>query len=142
MIKRLVSVHHKNNNLDWALLIARLGIASLMLFHGIPKLMKLFGEGEIQFGDPIGLGAEFSFMLVVFAEFFCSVLVFIGFATRFAVIPLIITMLVAVFIVHSTDGFGAQELGFHYLLVYLILLILGSGKFSVDSWLSKPKNMK
>jgi putative oxidoreductase len=139
MIKHLVSTHHKNNNLDWALLIARLGISSLMLFHGIPKLMKLFGEGEIQFGDPIGLGPEVSFMLVVFAEFFCSVLLFFGFATRIVAIPLIITMLVAVFIVHSSDGFGAQELGLHYLLVYVILLILGSGRYSIDGWLSRPK---
>src|SRR5690606_10514678 len=95
MIKRLLSVHHKNSNLDWTLLIVRIGVSVLMFTHGIPKLMKLFGEGEIQFADPIGLGVEFSFILAIFAEFFCSVLIVIGFATRLATIPIIITMLVA-----------------------------------------------
>lgn len=139
MIKKLATTNHKNENVDRALLIARIGISSLMLFHGIPKLMKLFGEGEIQFADPIGIGVELSFMLVVFAEFFCSLLIFFGFATRIAVIPLIITMLTAVFIYHSNDGFGAQEVGIQYLLMYIVLLIMGSGKYSIDGWLTRSK---
>lgn len=139
MIKNFLRVQPHDKKIDVALLIARLGVGGLMLFHGIPKLMQLFAEGEIQFGDPIGLGEEVSFMLAVFAEFFCSILIFFGVATRLAVIPPIITMLVAVFVVHAEDGFNYQELGLHYLLMYLVLLIAGSGKYSLDNWLFKPK---
>ncbi len=62
----------------------------------------------------------------------CSVLILLGLGTRIAVIPLIVTMLVAVFIVHSGDPFAKQEMGLHYLLVYIMLLLTGSGKYSLD----------
>lgn len=137
MIKKLTGTAHHSKNLDLALLLLRVGIASMMLFHGLPKLMQLFGEGAIQFADPIGLGEDVSLMLAVFAEFFCSLLILFGVVTRLAVIPPIITMLVAVLIVHFDDGFGGMEIAFHYLLVYIVLLIAGSGKFSVDKWISK-----
>src|SRR5690606_22386706 len=99
------------------LLIARLFIAAMMLVHGLPKLEKLIAGGEVQFADPIGVGPTASLALAVFAEVFCSLLIMFGLMTRFATIPLIITMLVAVFQVHMNDGFSRQELGMHYLLV-------------------------
>ncbi len=82
-------------NTDIALLLLRLGVGGLMLTHGIPKLMRLFGSDPIQFGDPIGIGVEASLTLAVFSEVICSVLIIIGLGTRLAAIPLIITMAVA-----------------------------------------------
>lgn len=137
MIKKLISTTHHPKKLDAALLIARVGIASLMLFHGIPKLLRLFSEGAIQFVDPFGIGENITFLLAIFAEFVCSILIFFGVFTRLAVIAPMITMLTAVFIFHVDDGFGKQELGLHYLLVYLVLLIAGAGKYSVDHHISK-----
>jgi hypothetical protein len=34
--------------------------------------------------------------------------------------------------IHATDPFGKQEPGLQYLLVYIVLLFEGSGKYSVD----------
>ena len=89
-------------------------------------------SGDFAFGNPIGLGSELSLFMAVFAEVFCSVLLILGLGTRFAVIPLIITMLVAVFIVHAGDPFGSMEKAVLYLLVYISLLAGGSGKYSLD----------
>jgi len=97
----------------------------------------LFTGGEIQFADPIGIGMTISLILVLFAEIICSGLILVGFGTRIAVIPLIITMIVAVFVVHANDGFAKQEMGLHYLLTYILLLVTGSGKYSVDQLISK-----
>ncbi len=113
------------------LLVLRVGVGSLMLTHGIPKLIKL-ATGNITFADPIGLGVEVSLMLAIFAEVICSILIILGLGTRLAAIPLIITMGVAVFIHHAADPFGKQELGLLYLLIYMCLLIGGSGRFSLD----------
>jgi putative oxidoreductase len=41
-------------------------------------------------------------------------------------------MLVAVLLIHAADPFSAKEPALHYLLVYVILLFAGSGKYSVD----------
>jgi len=46
-------------------------------------------------------------------------------------------MLVAAFIVHANDGFGKQELPLLYAATYLLLVITGAGKFSMDYWLQK-----
>ena len=123
--------------LDFTLLLIRVGVAAFMLTHGYPKLTKLLSGGEIQFADPFGAGITLSLALVVFAEFFCSVLIGIGFATRFAVVPLIVTMSTAAFVAHSSDPFARKELALLYLLIYFFLLVTGSGKFSVDYFLSR-----
>lgn len=123
--------------MDCVLLIVRIAVAAFMLTHGYPKLMKLLAGGEIQFANPFGLGMYFSLVLAVFAEFFCSILVGLGIGTRLAAIPLIITMSVAAFIAHGSDPFGRKELALLYLVVFVFLLFTGSGKFSVDYFISK-----
>ena len=93
--------------------------------------------GEMQFGDPIGLGPEVSLVLTVFAEVVCSILIVLGLGTRLAAIPSIVTMAVAAFIVHGADPFGRKEMALLYLVGYVVLLLSGSGKFSVDRIISK-----
>ncbi|WP_424493595.1 DoxX family protein [Salinimicrobium sp. GXAS 041] len=119
---------------DFGLLFFRIAISSLMLTHGIPKLIRFFGSEEIRFANPIGLGETSSFALTVFAEFLCSVLIIIGLGTRLAAIALIITMAVAALIVHMPDGFARQELPLLYLAGYILLLFTGSGKYSLDHY--------
>lgn len=122
----------RSNRLDVVLLILRLGVGTLMLTHGIPKLQMLFSGEEIQFPGVMGLSPSISLALAVFAEVLCSLFILIGLKTRLAAIPLVVTMLVAVLLVHQNDPFASQELGLLYLFLYLPLLILGSGKFSLD----------
>lgn len=133
MIQKLFSpTSWSANATDWASLILRVTLGLLMLSHGIPKLMKLM-NGTMEFGDPIGIGVPASLTLTVFAEVVCSVLIIIGMWTRLALIPLMITMAVAVFIVHINDPLGTMELALMYLLSYCALFLLGSGKYSVDA---------
>jgi putative oxidoreductase len=121
---------------DWASLILRLSLGLLMLSHGYPKLMKLMG-GDLKFADPIGIGEPASLALTVFAEFFCSLLIVAGLWTRLALIPLMITMLVAVSVIHFNDGMDKKEHGLMFLLPYIALFLLGSGKFSLDAILGR-----
>lgn len=125
---------------DLAILIMRLVFGGLMLPHGYSKLMKLFGNWEeIQFADPIGLGPVFALILTVFAEFICSILIMIGFKTRFVVIPLIVTMFVAAFVIHGGDPLAKKELALMYLTGYLAIALLGSGNYSIDGYFGKKK---
>ncbi|MBU7576516.1 MAG: DoxX family protein [Flavihumibacter sp.] len=123
--------------IDIALLIARVGIAALMLTHGIPKLMMLFSGAPIQFPPVFGMSAEFSLVLTVLAEVFGSIFLLAGLFTRLAVIPLIVTMLVAALLIHSADPLSAKEPALLYLTTYLVLLFAGAGKYSVDYLLQK-----
>jgi putative oxidoreductase len=131
-MKNIFSTTIKTNQLDILLLIVRVAIGCFMLTHGIGKFENLFSGEEIKFGDPIGIGKHASLALTVFAEFFCSILIILGLATRLAVIPLIVTMVTAAFVIHVTQGFAKQEMALLYLLVYIILFVTGSGKYSLD----------
>ncbi len=134
-MSKIFKTTYETSQVDVVLLIIRITVAILMLTHGIPKLQMFLAGGEIQFPGVMGMSPELSLGLAVFAEVLCSVLLLVGFATRLASIPLIITMLMAVFIIHGNDSFASRELGLLYLSLYLPLLILGSGKLSIDRML-------
>ncbi len=107
-----------------------------MLSHGTGKFLKLFGDEPIKFSDPLGVGATASLAMAVFAEVFCSIFLILGFATRLSVVPLLITMLVAVLLIHTHDPFPKKELPLLYIIIYLSIGIFGAGKFSVDNLIS------
>ena len=131
----------KNNSLsDLGLLLVRLLAGGMMLTHGLPKFDRLFGEGPVKFADPFGLGPEISLGLVLFAEVGCSILVMLGFKTRWATVPLMITMLVAAFYAHAADPFGKKELSLLFFTLFLSILISGGGRYSVDGRMKKSNN--
>ena len=133
--------HNTNRNLtDLGLLILRFFLGLAMCFgHGIGKWSTLFSGEEIKFADPFGVGMLPSLALAVFAEVVCSILLALGLLTRWALIPLIVTMFVAIFVVHISDGFGVMEKGLLYGVGYLTLFLAGPGKYSVDRFLQRKK---
>jgi len=124
-----------------ALLLLRIGSGAMILTHGFPKLQRLFGDEPIEFMDFLGLGPVVGLSLAVFAEVLCSFLIIIGFKTRLAVIPLIITMCTAAFVAHAADPFGRKELPLLYAIVFLVILALGPGKYSVDYFRAGKANV-
>ncbi len=141
-MKTVFNTNYSHQSLDFALLILRVGASCLMLTHGWGKVNMAMSGGEIQFADPIGLGMTTSLYLAVFAEVICSLLLILGLATRFVVIPLMITMAIAVFVVHPPDGLQKMELPALYLLVYIFILFSGPGRFSIDSVISRNANRR
>ena len=140
MTKKLLNPGSYTREINITLLFLRITIGIFMLTHGFGKLTMLFEGGPVQFADPIGIGPTASLILAVFAEVLCSILLIFGIATRFAVIPLLITMLVAVLIVHSDDAFRVKEMALLYLSVFISILIAGAGKISIDNLIYKKIN--
>lgn len=127
-----------NRKLDWAALLLRLVFGGLMLAnHGWPKLQKVIDGRLDQFGDPLGIGAPASLLLAVFAELLCSVFLLLGLFTRWALAPLVFTMIVATFVVHGSDPLPEKELGLLYLFAFLAIWLIGPGWYSLDARLLK-----
>ena len=118
------------NHIGLALL--RVAASAMMLSHGIPKFQKLLA-GDFKFADPLGIGETPSLFLTVIGEFVCPILIIIGFKTRWAAIPTVITMIVAAFIVHAEDPFATKEHALMYALFFLCIALLGPGKYSIDT---------
>lgn len=126
--------------LDIALLLFRVGSSLLLLTHGWSKINN-YGEMKNRFGDPIGLGPEISLQLAIFAEFFCAILLALGFISRLALIPLMINMAVITFIVHGSDPFNKQELPLFYLITFVVLFLTGPGKLSMDGQILRRRRL-
>ncbi|GGM98874.1 hypothetical protein GCM10010967_36010 [Dyadobacter beijingensis] len=132
MLKRFLKPMKLPASVDWAVLILRVGVSCMMLTHGYAKLTG-FLSGDHSFADPIGIGEEASYVLTIAAEFGCSLLLILGLGSRAALLGLIFTMLVVVFIVHGPDPIDKKEHGLLFLFAYISLLLTGPGRFSVDA---------
>jgi putative oxidoreductase len=135
-MKKLLSTHYNAFSFNAAMLVLRLAMGMLMMSHGYDKLVN-FSEKKAVFYNFLSLGSTTSLMLCIFAEFFCALFVVIGLFTRLVSVPLIIVMSIAVFSVHKMDFFDTGELASLYLAGYLVLLLCGPGRASVDGIASK-----
>ena len=135
-MKNLNTTGYNKTLLDWALLAVRIFVGVAMLTHGFPKLMMLL-SGKIEFMNFMGIGEKTSLILAVLAEVLCSLFVLLGLFTRFSVVPLIITLLVAALMVHGNDPFAKQEMSLLYLFHYILIFVAGPGNISIDRMISR-----
>ena len=135
-MKRLFSTKVSDNAISFALLILRITAGGLIIPFGYSKLMS-FSSKSATFGDPYHIGHSTSMALVIFAEFFCGALVVMGLLTRLAAIPLIITMGTVVFMVNHGKVTGPATAPALFLGCFLVLLIAGPGKASIDRLIGK-----
>jgi putative oxidoreductase len=130
-MKKLLSIQYSDAAFNFAMLLHRLVFGILMMSSGYDKLIH-FSTMKLKFMNFMGIGSTVSLLLVIFAEFFCALFITIGLFTRLTVIPLVICMSVALFKAHGGDVFGHGSSATLYLSAYLLLLLLGPGKISVD----------
>ena len=125
-------------NQDLGLLILRITIGGLMLFHGIAKLIH--GIGGIQgMLAAKGLPSFIAYGVYV-GEIIIPLLLIFGFRTRFAAIVFAFNMLVALFLAHSGDiftlskhGGWAVELIAFFMFGAIALFFTGSGQYALSN---------
>lgn len=119
-------------------MVVRVIVGLLMIYHGKEvfddKLLTEYGLWEQfkGFSNPklivtIGKGVE----LV------CGILLTIGFYTRIGALLLILSMLYITFFIGKGVFWYADQHPFLFVLLGIIYLFLGSGKFSVDQTFTK-----
>ncbi len=113
------------------LFLARFGFGAMFLTHGLQKLVN-FKALSNSFPSMMGMGSTVSLSLAIFAEVFCTLGFITGFLYRLSMIPMIFTMIMAVFVVHANDPFPTKELAMLYLFVFILMYCLGPGSFAAD----------
>lgn len=121
-------------------LLTRLIIGLVFASTGWGKLHNL--QKIIDFFNSLGIpAAKIQAPFVAGMEFLCGVLVLIGLATRYASIPLIIIMLVAIRTAKWEEVTGVFSLfdmsEFLYMVLLTWLVVYGGGKISVDYLICK-----
>lgn len=121
-------------NLDGALLILRIVLGIIMLYHGWPKLTNLGGtiQGFTGMGIPLpALSAIFAMV----AEVGGGLLLLLGVFTDIAGLLFAIDMLGAITFVHAKNGFPVDKGGYEFplalLAMALALAFAGPGRYSV-----------
>lgn len=114
------------------LLALRLLFGGLLIWHGVNKIIDFQALLEI-FPNPLGVGSRLSLYLVIFAEVFCGAGVVLGAFYRLALIPIIISMGVALLFAHHGQTFVHKELAFIFFVVFILLFMMGAGRYSLDN---------
>lgn len=130
----LLQLRFLPSSVDLGLLVLRLSFGlGLVALHGWGKL-GTYAERSQRFADPFGIGSPASLALAIFAEVVCAILITLGLFTRAAALVCVINMSVAFFYAHGgrLTGQGNGELAFAYLTAFLVLLIAGAGRYSLD----------
>jgi putative oxidoreductase len=129
-------------NLDVALLVLRLALAAVLLYHGLPKLMD-FGTTVDNFQKMSIPAPTLTAAFAILSEVIGGVLILLGVAVDLAGILVVIDMLGAIFTVHWGSGFdftkGGWEHPFTVLAMALALAFAGPGDYSVGSGLGAGK---
>lgn len=145
MLKKLTNT----NPGDMAALIARVGLGLVIFPHGAQKLFGWFGgngfSGTMDFFTNQACLPWIIAFLVVIGESLGSIALIIGFLGRFMAFSIGLIMVGAIFTSHFQNGFFMNWYGnqagegfeYHILAIALALVVVirGSGKWSVDSQL-------
>jgi putative oxidoreductase len=128
------------------LLILRLGIGAMFIYHGYPKMM---GGAQMwhQVGQAMGnLGLSFApafwGFMSAFAELFGGIALIVGAPFRIFCGLLAFDMLVALtFHLRAGQGLAQGSHALELMFVFIALLIMGAGKYSMSAT-SKSSVMK
>jgi putative oxidoreductase len=126
--------------------LAPLGLRLLLAYEfwvaGVEKFKgeNWFAEIQDRFPFPFSVvPPEISWQIATWTELLAPILLVVGLGTRFASVALVILTLVAWASVHAGHGYNVCDSGFKLPLIYLVmfvpLLLSGSGKLSIDYWL-------
>lgn len=121
---------------NFGLLLLRVGIGLIFIVHGYPKIIG----GPKQW---LWLGSQMQYVKITFApvvwgfmaaasEFFGGIALVVGFYTRIAAFFMANVMLLAMIMhVSKGDSFGTIAHPLSLLVVFVSLIFLGGGKFSL-----------
>ena len=123
--------HFRGTGVSFLILALRIVFGVLFFVHGVDKMMNFQVLSE-NYPSVLGFGSYMTLMVTIFCEFCCSLFLISGLLVRIMVLPMIAAMAVAFFDIH--DGFLPEgELSLIYLTVFVILYVVGPGRYSLDS---------
>ena len=131
---------------DLGLLILRLGVGIGFLgFHGWGKLSggpeTWANVGGVMEIIGIGFGHTFFGFLAAFAESIGGILLAAGLFFRVATVLLGFTMIMAS-LSHIVSGRGSPGHALKYASLFIGLLFIGPGKYSLDEWILRKRQSK
>lgn len=122
---------------DCGMLLLRVAVAlEIAIVHGFKKIGVGVAQAE-NIPNPLHLPEAFNNVFAIAANIVFPFFVLIGLFTRLATLPTLAVTLTGYFVVHRNDSLLLKDTPFIYSLIFLVILILGPGKYSLDNSLYK-----
>ena len=122
---------------DYAILAFRILVsAELMSVHGLKKIGIGVEIAEIV-PNPLQLPDALNTTAAIFANLVAPIFIVFGFGTRIAAVFVLGVTLTGLFAMHLHDDAMIRDIPFMYSCCFLLLLIAGSGKISIDDLIVK-----
>lgn len=136
-LRQITIIYPAKSRFDLSMLLFRIVISlQLMIAHGLKKIGAGVAEAE-KVPNPLQLPEIFNQYFAIAANLFFPVLVIVGLLTRLAVLPVLAVTLTGYFVVHWNDSLLEKDMPFMYSVVFLLLLLIGPGKYSLDYLINK-----
>lgn len=125
---------------DLAIGLLRATMGAVFVAHGWPKIFRSADTGQgprrtenLLRGKGVPYPAAVA-LLAGYVETLCGFLLVVGLLTRVAVIPLILTLILAIPMVKWKKGFvDGWDWPFTLIIVGVVLLVQGPGQISIDA---------
>lgn len=120
-----------------ALLVYRVALSlQLMVVHGLKKIGVGVETAE-QVPNPLHLPEVLNHAFALAGNLVFPVFIILGLFTRLAVWPVLAITLTGYFVLHWNDPLLVSDTPFMYSLAFLLVGVLGAGKYSLDYWIHK-----
>jgi len=140
IINYITNIYPAANTFHFSLLVFRVLLSIEMIYaHGLKKLGVGVTEAE-HVPNPLHLPEAFNNLFADAANLFFPVLVVLGLFTRLSILPILAVTLTGYFVLHFHDAPLIKDTPYMYSLAYLLILVLGPGKYSLDYYINKKFN--
>ena len=138
LLIRITTIYPSSeHNFHLSILIFRIALSlQLMIVHGLKKIGIGVEEAE-KIPNPVHLPEWLNNLFGISSNLFFPVLVIFGLFTRIAVLPILAVTLSGYFILHWNDPLLVSDMPFMYSLAFLLLFVIGPGKYSIDNSINK-----
>jgi len=120
---------------NWSMLFFRTLVSiELIVAHGLKKIGIGVPEAE-HIPNPLHFSDTFNNGFAIAANLFFPCFVILGSCTRWATLPTLAVTLTGFFVVHWHGTPLEKDTPFMYSLVFLLIVGLGAGKYSIDHYL-------
>ncbi|MCM1292148.1 MAG: DoxX family protein [Bacteroides sp.] len=130
---------------NMARLFIRLFVGVMFMQFGIRHLVN-YNVISVDFPTILGMSSPTCLTIMIIIEIVCSLCIMVGFCTRLATLPPILSMIAAEFYImhnlipqlslYGLDSIQPGYLPIMFIGIYLFILLAGPGKISLDYFIS------
>ncbi len=132
LLYKITRINPAENYFHFTMLLFRVLVSfELIVVHGLKKLGVGVDVAET-IPNPLHLPEVFNNGFAIGSNIIAPVFIILGLLTRLTILPVLAVTLTGYFVLHWNDALLIKDVPFIYSTVYMLIWVLGPGKYSID----------